>query len=521
MRFELLIDNTTNVNDVNGVGRTYLDTYDDESISLNYNIADLTNLANKNSSYSKTIKLPDTKVNRKAFLNIFNIERNAFLTENSLGSITTFDSESRWFDPNKKVKCYILKDSLTIFEGNLQLTGINYDYDTFNSYYEVVIYAENYTLFKSMGEKFLSSLDLTRYDHQMSPSVVLSSWTASSTNGFFYPMIEYGIPLTRSRDFRSFDFYPAMYVKVIWDQIFAEAGYSYQSEFLESEPFDRLILPYVNGNLSGVVAGLTLSEDGVLVSYEDTTSRTFQLDKWSSPSPTFTGFKQTGTGGWTYSYYAGPNLNKNIIFWAPVSATASYDPNSLYNSSTLKYKNPLNQRFGLRFRITLDIESKLTYDNTGIGPVNPQWGGQGNNPLNLTPTDDIRIYIKRQVSPTGASVSISKDASQYNIFQFVLIDDFTPGVKYPDATFAGQRFYSLRNNPQGLSVTNDGSGKYRYTGTIVSDYIVDPLTIREGEEVIVFVTRYEVPQIRNSGDTQRLNQVYIKTHYFLLARSRN
>ena len=135
MKFEILI-----AQDISGLSpNIYLDTFQQENISLNFNIADIADISNKNSSYSKTIKLPDTGRNRQAFSDIFNIESTS----------STFGGQ-RVFNPNKKVKCLVLRDTLEIFAGNLQLTNIIYDYDTQKHHYEVVIYADNDNLYKNI-----------------------------------------------------------------------------------------------------------------------------------------------------------------------------------------------------------------------------------------------------------------------------------------------------------------------------------------------------------------------------------
>ena len=52
-RFEILVD-------IAGV-RHQLDTYENETISLTFNIADIADISARNTSFSKTIKLPETR----------------------------------------------------------------------------------------------------------------------------------------------------------------------------------------------------------------------------------------------------------------------------------------------------------------------------------------------------------------------------------------------------------------------------------------------------------------------------
>ena len=198
----------------------YLDTFEDVSISLNYNIADISDISVKKSSYSKTIDLPDTPNNREVFSNIFdlNVDLQKLPYESS-------------FNPNKKVKFYVLKDGLNQFDGNLQLTNVNYNFDTKTIIYQTVIYADNDNLFKSIGENYLSNLDLDRYNHFWTYENIQQSWTASIKDGYIYPFIDYGKPFNLQNNFKVTDLYPAIYVKTLVDQIFTESGYSYTSNF--------------------------------------------------------------------------------------------------------------------------------------------------------------------------------------------------------------------------------------------------------------------------------------------------
>ena len=57
-----------------------LDIYQDFPYSLNFSIADVRNADKRNSSFSKTIKLPGTKNNNKIFDHIFEIDLYLFQT---------------------------------------------------------------------------------------------------------------------------------------------------------------------------------------------------------------------------------------------------------------------------------------------------------------------------------------------------------------------------------------------------------------------------------------------------------
>jgi len=241
MRYEIIVE-------VNGK-RSYLDTYDYEPVSLTYNIADVRDISNRNTSYSKTITVPETPNNKQVF-----------------GFISDLSSDST-FNPNKKSPVWILCDTVPVLTGNIQLTNINTDFKTGETKFECVVYSETDNFFKEMGDLYLTDLDFSDLNHQFTPANVKATWTASNTYkiGYYYPLIDYGngwtfnniyggpVPgsgITGSTSGNIYntsvdliDMKPSTYVRRIWDKIFTETGYQYQSSFLDSELFNNLIIP--------------------------------------------------------------------------------------------------------------------------------------------------------------------------------------------------------------------------------------------------------------------------------------
>lgn len=60
--------------------------------------------------------------------------------------------------------------------------------------------------------------------------------------GYVYPMVDYGLNFGDIWDVEHF--FPAIYVKEYWDKIFTDAGYTYDSAFLDSQFFKHLIVPF-------------------------------------------------------------------------------------------------------------------------------------------------------------------------------------------------------------------------------------------------------------------------------------
>ena len=324
-RFEIIVN-------INGEQK-YINTYDYEPISLNFNIADIQDISSRNSAYSKTIKVPDTRNNRLVF--------------GDIGDLSILESS---FNPNKKTRCWILVDTVVVFEGYLQLRGIIDNQDKDFREYEVVIYAENDNFFSSIGDDFLTDLDFSELNHTYSEENIVKSWTQSWNHGYYYPLIDYGFNwnyedirydqqiLNSNNYVKIEEMFPATNAKYIWNKIFSEAGFTYESDFLDSDVFEDLYIPYNRGPLVRDV---------------------------ESPEQKFSiGFTNTftySTPGVTISVVGTPGQPFRIIpeFRVPFNDEnpPNGDPDGLYDTSTFYYTAPA-QFIGGRFVCDFDIEFK-------------------------------------------------------------------------------------------------------------------------------------------------------------------
>ena len=164
------------------------------------------------------------------------------------------------FNANKKVRAYVLNDTIQVFEGFFQLVRIKTD-DNIKFTYDCVIFGESDTLIKNIGESFLTDLDLTEIDHSYTKANIEASWLSDCNTGYYYPLIDYNnrwttqklkLGVSQSGTLKGpevRDFKTAVYVKYIWDKIFKDAGFTYDSRFLNSETFKNLIIPFSGSSL--------------------------------------------------------------------------------------------------------------------------------------------------------------------------------------------------------------------------------------------------------------------------------
>jgi hypothetical protein len=212
-----------------------LDTFgEEELISLNYALADIRELDKKDTNYSKTITIPGTKNNDSIFEHIYE-----------------FGANTTGFNPNKKVLSQISVNSNIVFTGWMQLISI-IDEGTRREY-EVTIYGSLDNLYSAIEGLRIEDLDFSEYNHTYLKSNIKNSWDTSIIRnnytipfqlgrGYVYPLEDRGFTSTNFYDVEHF--YPAIYVKEYLDKMFKVAGFTYKSDFFESDYFKKLIIPY-------------------------------------------------------------------------------------------------------------------------------------------------------------------------------------------------------------------------------------------------------------------------------------
>lgn len=207
----------------------------DIAISLNYAIADIREPEKRDGNYSKTITIPSTKVSDVFFKSAFEIDG--------------YDN----YNPNLKQKVRITSDDIDVVNGTLQLLKINVIDNKVT--YDVAVKGNVLNLFTDIADKLLTDLDLSEFDHPYSKIYQQASWIAAVGSGYVYPMIDYS--KTNGLTYDSTNMFPAIYAKTYLDKIFSDAGYSYSSDFLNSDFFKRLIIPYCSDNIRLTPAQIT------------------------------------------------------------------------------------------------------------------------------------------------------------------------------------------------------------------------------------------------------------------------
>jgi len=195
---------------------------EDIAYSLNFAIADIRNPESRNANYSKTIQIPASKIADVFFKYAFEID--------GIGN----------YNPNVKARAIIYIDDCSQIDGFLQL--LNIINEGGKIIYEINIKGNVTNIFQEWGDRMLSELDLSSFDHTYNKTNQVASWTAPIGVGYVYPMIDYG--QTNGVTYAVENFFPAIYLKQYLDSCLALAGYTYESNFINDTFFKRLIVPY-------------------------------------------------------------------------------------------------------------------------------------------------------------------------------------------------------------------------------------------------------------------------------------
>ena len=219
-----------------------LDVLYDYDISLNYSIDDILDISKRATNWSKTIVLPGTPNNNKFFEHIYEV---------NIDKIT--------FNPSIQIPISLRVGTNEVMKGYMQLLTISNTNREVS--YEVALYGSLKNIFNKIGDNFLCALDLSEFNHTRTQQSVIDSWTynvvtngnvinyAEPGTGYVYPYIINGQHQDIWSNMYLTDMDPAVYVKTIFDKIMTFSGYTYKSNFLNSQYFKKLIIPYTKDAL--------------------------------------------------------------------------------------------------------------------------------------------------------------------------------------------------------------------------------------------------------------------------------
>ena len=260
-----------------------LDLFKDEDIRVSDNVTGLFDLGTLPSDFTRQITLPGTRKNNDFFEHVYDISiTNPFL-----------------FATNQKVEAYIDFDGFYLASGYLQLDKVNVVGNKYIESYEVSIYGTVSSFAREINRANITDLNnLTEYNHTASMTNITASWEGDLFGGdIVYPMVDYGKNIEYSLASGSYginttkgalsvqDFKPAIRAKVIFDKIFDEYGFTYESDFMTSSIWNDIYLLCDNGLQYPIFDGVDLEGFGKVKIGPISGSSTDQSMTAGSPLP--------------------------------------------------------------------------------------------------------------------------------------------------------------------------------------------------------------------------------------------
>ena len=377
-----------------------LDITQQFSQQITYAIDDLQNMDSKTTSFTKTIVLPGTANNNRLLGNIFEFGNSNF----------TIDSQPNVgynFNASKSANARIEIDGLPVMKGVLRLLEILIDGDYIE--YEVALFGELGGFISNIGASKLTDLDFSQYNHTYNVSNIQASWN-NQGSGYYYPLIDYGntSPISNinfsKKNFYFTAFRPAFFVREYMDKIIRNAGYTWESDFMDTDYFKSLIIPNNQSRLKFNRG--TIFESRLLGNYT--------LNDTLTHSSVYTDlFSNVGSEVFTYTSSTPFTGAMNISLRGTYTITNSdigdtqfryaFATMSIYKNGSLFYQDQ-NKRFG-GFATTLGISTPPSYS------FNLRWFGV---PITFALNDTFEI--KLEVFDTdGAVINVTLSNSGMGI----------------------------------------------------------------------------------------------------------
>jgi hypothetical protein len=240
----------------------------DQSIPfpLTFNISDIKDISSRKGNKSKTIKIPGTLTNHKLFTSVF------LLT--STEKISTTTSGIVNFDPSIKAPCQYYNNGLLEFNGIAQLMECNLNNGVWS--FEITLVSDTIDYIAQLKKIKVNELDFSEYGHNLTLNDQQETWngfnqingvsTSIKTGadwdgiGYYYGLIDYGYSRPTADTFAVDNIPLQAFVYGILKKIFEFAGITWQSDFLESQRFKRLLLAYYGGALPTITPGISAND---------------------------------------------------------------------------------------------------------------------------------------------------------------------------------------------------------------------------------------------------------------------
>lgn len=401
----------------------YLDLYDDVSITLNLSFAEIQDVSTKNSGYSQTFRIPGTPKNNKFFNYFFDV-----------------NADNLSFNAQETVPVSISYKGNNVLEGNLRLLKIYVNENGCD--YEVNVQDEVGELISDISNKRLIDIDFSDLNHTYNSNNVTTSWNATYTGGttsgglldgqILYPFSHNGYLYDKSGNtitsgsnaspllelngasgsisfsgtpMRTTGFRPNIQIKSILNRIFEQNNYQVESNFIDTEYFNRLYLPlmfnsetyYINStgatdgtstiiqSIDAPILGFDFNSIACGIGfYQEIFGDVFLDNVIQNNGPTYP------TGGWfDNKFYAWSGGQYKFNYTLTLAVTGQSGNFESTGDIFLCKNNNTGTTFGqIPFQFSGPFAGQYTFSNTGIA-------------ISLAPGDYVTLVVRAIQSDAG------------------------------------------------------------------------------------------------------------------------
>ena len=218
-------------------------------LSLSYLIADVKDPSKRNTTFSKTINFNSKDVD--LFFRV----------------IWKLNSTLTTFDPRLKCKIKYYVNEVLQLDGDLQLIKVIVDPDSKTVNYQTTATGTIGNLFLAIGDAYLTDLDFSAYDHSLTKANVTNSWIPATSvtgvigSGYYYGLINWGENnVLTDVEYHVKHMRPQLYKREYMAKIFAAAGYTWTSTYLDSTYYKSQLIPPTKEYLTLGTTGIANSQ---------------------------------------------------------------------------------------------------------------------------------------------------------------------------------------------------------------------------------------------------------------------
>ena len=320
-------------------------------VTADFNFKDIRDLKSKG-SHTYNFRLPSSVANEKFFASYFMV-----------GSYHT-DSNSS-FNPFARKECYLLKDTIEVFRGFIQLSNV-YLREGFRYEYECIVFSSEVNFLDTIKGTTFKELDYAEWNHELTESNVYNSYYANSIDGgnLVWSLWDYGNGVASNEYVNFFappvggymgwsgaglnmkKLRPQVRVKALIDKIMTASGYTYTSVFLNTVEFAKIYCD-LNWNKADLVTSEVPPQVWYVEARNTGTENILNGAAWSNnlldfqteDSDASNTFETITSGGFTYSRW---NCAATGTYTITLESTITPDSAMTGNSFAFKLLKDIN-----------------------------------------------------------------------------------------------------------------------------------------------------------------------------------